>query len=217
MTESNIYAKVDYDSVPDRSTWGEEEAPLIQAIEKIVAGGTWLNLAAGDGRFNCELLRHCAEVVAADIDVKALEKLARRTPSNLRERMRVEIFDLTKQFPQPTSTFAGCFCTAAIHTFPAEKVRFAVSEIIRVVRPGGQIILDFRTDLKRLLSDGNLHHYPGEVTYSSEEGRALLESCFQGQSCEIIQFAIGPTLTNIGTISYSFEAQCLLLTCDVRK
>ena len=217
MSESNIYANVDYDSVPDQSTWGEEEAPLIQAIEKIVAGGTWLNLAAGDGRFNRELLEHCTEIVAADIDVKALEKLVRRTPFNLSERTRVEVFDLTKQFPHPTSTFAGCFCTAAIHTFPAEKVRSAVSEIIRVVRPSGRIILDFRTDLKRVLPDGNLHVYPGEFVYSTDEGRKLLEKCFQEQSYEIIQFALGPTLTNIGTISYSFEAQCLLLTCEVSK
>jgi ubiquinone/menaquinone biosynthesis C-methylase UbiE len=217
MSESNIYAGVDYDSVPGKSTWGDEEMPLLQAIERLVSGGKWLNLAAGDGRFNSTLLDHCEEVVAADIDSKALAKLVRRAPSNVGKRLHTESFDLTKRFPYRSSSFAGCFCAAAIHTFHPDQVQFAVSEMIRVVRPHGRIILDFRADLKRLLPDGSWHVYPGEFVYSCEAGRTLLEKCFQGQSCEIIQFALGPTLTNIGTISYSFEAECLLLTCEVQK
>jgi SAM-dependent methyltransferase len=203
--------------VPDKSTWGAEEPLLLQAIEDNVSGTPWLNLAAGDGRFNTKLLNYCDEVVAADIDEKALAKLVRCTPANLSERLKTDKFDLTRTFPYPQSFFAGCFCTAAIHTFHPAQVKFAISEIIRVVVPGGRIILDFRTDLKRLLSDGSLYLYEGECAYSANEGRTLLEKCFHEQNYDVVQFELEPRLTKIGTVSYSFSAECLLLTCQVTK
>lgn len=92
-----------------------------------------------------------------------------------------------------------------------------VSEIIRVGRPGSAIIVDFRTDIRRVLPDGTLYIYPEEYSYNMCEGRTLIEQCFAGQSYEISRYEKLPAPRTIGTISYIYESQCLLITARVKK
>ena len=50
------------------SKWGIEEKETLNAINKIGFKGRILDIAAGDGRFNEELLKVAKEVIAIDIN-----------------------------------------------------------------------------------------------------------------------------------------------------
>ncbi len=176
-----------------------------------------MNLAAGDGRFNNTLLKHSDHVIASDNDERALNKLVRLTSSELKNKLKIEKFDLTKEFPFPDSSFDGCFCAATLHIFAPSSVQFIISEITRVTVPSGHIIIDFCTNTRRTLPDGNLYIYPGETSYSTEQGRALLQKCFESQNYDLCEDELGPDKISIGTHCYVYTSHCLLLICKVQK
>ncbi len=51
--KENIYAdEVDYDDASNFSVWGTEDKATTDLLEGTHIVGKWLNLCAGDGRFN---------------------------------------------------------------------------------------------------------------------------------------------------------------------
>lgn len=152
------------------SKWGEEEKETIQAIEKIGFKGRVLNIAAGDGRFNEELLKLADEVVAVDINEKELKELEEKCPKDLKSKLKTKCVDITKKFPFEQNTFDGIFCTGTLHLFDMQTIKDILSEIKRVLKNNGKILLDFATDISRLDFDNNKVTFGGEGNYTLEQG-----------------------------------------------
>lgn len=75
------------------SKWGIEEKETLNAINKIGFKGKILNIAAGDGRFNEELLKVANEVVAIDINENELKELESKCPEELRYKLNTKIIE----------------------------------------------------------------------------------------------------------------------------
>src|SRR3990167_2199248 len=150
--ENHIYTEgIDYSQSEKPSIWGTGDKDSLELLKKIEIHGKWLNLAAGDGRYNLNLLEKADSVVASDIDESALDKLRQNTPDELRAKLQTEVFDVTKKFPFENDSFDGVFCTGTLHLFPTEILRQILSEIDRILKPSGRILIDFATDIKRIL------------------------------------------------------------------
>jgi len=92
-----------------------------------------LDLAAGTGKLTRLLVRHFARVVAVEPD-DALRALIRGA----------ETFAGTaEKIPLPDASVDGVFCAEAFHWFDAPR---AVTEIARVLRPGGSVVVCFNSD-----------------------------------------------------------------------
>ncbi|MDE6292553.1 MAG: class I SAM-dependent methyltransferase, partial [Bacilli bacterium] len=137
------------------SKWGIEEQETLDAIKKMNMQGTILNLAAGDGRFNNYLLEYADKVVAVDKSASELEILKSNCPELLNNKLETEVIDITKKIPFADSTFDGIFCTGFLHLFKREIIASIITEMKRLLKDGGNIILDFATDIRRLDKDNN--------------------------------------------------------------
>lgn len=67
---------IDYSKTFDYSIWGSDTKLVVDHMKRMPVG-TWLNIAAGDGRY-CEFMGLLAEhILAIDVDASALAKLER--------------------------------------------------------------------------------------------------------------------------------------------
>ncbi len=161
------------------SKWGEEEKETIQAIEKIGFKGKVLNIAAGDGRFNKELLNLANEVVAVDINEEELKELESKCPKELKCKLNTKCIDITKKLPFEENTFDGVFCTGTLHLFDAQTIKTILNEIKRVLKNNGKILLDFATDISRLDFNNNPVVFDNEGNYTLEQGIKIFQDSFR--------------------------------------
>jgi ubiquinone/menaquinone biosynthesis C-methylase UbiE len=89
-----------------------------------------LDLAAGTGKLTRLLARHFDRVAAVEPD-DALRALIREAKV---------LAGSAEQIPLPNGSVDGVFCAEAFHWFDATR---AVSEIARVLRPGGSLVICF--------------------------------------------------------------------------
>lgn len=172
-------AGINYFATGKNSIWGPVEQATIQQLKRLVIRGRWLNLAAGDGRYNLNLLKRADFVVAADADKGALSKLWHSTPVKYRKKLSVKVFDLTQAFPFADHSFDGVFCTGTLHLFPKKILRQVISQIDRVLRPNGKVILDFATDVQRIMSNGKSLVLGREPLYTLAGAETMLEDLFR--------------------------------------
>ena len=59
---------INYFETSKVSIWGTGDKDTLELLKKVEIRGKWLNLAAGDGRYNLNLLEKADFVVASDID-----------------------------------------------------------------------------------------------------------------------------------------------------
>ncbi len=170
---------INYFDTGKASIWGTGDKDTLEFLKKIEIHGKWLNLAAGDGRYNLILLEKADFVVASDIDESALSKLRHSTPEEYRKKLDIKAFDITKKFPFEDSLFDGIFCTGTLHLFPREVLRQIVFEISRVLKPNGKIIIDFATDIKRVSPNGKLITFGKEPLYDLKNAKRILETLFE--------------------------------------
>ena len=107
----------DYSDSSKSSVWGTEEESTKKCIINSNVHGSWLNLCAGDGRFNNLLLQRANKVVVADIDINPLNKLKRNTPDSLKNKLTTQIFNIVGAFPFQNKSFDGIFCVGTLHLF----------------------------------------------------------------------------------------------------
>ena len=176
---------IDYASSLERSVWGIELEGTGSFIRGANLQGRWLNLCAGDGRYNSLVLDRCESLTVVDLDPEVLVRLTQRTPENLRSKLVIEHADITERFGFHDSFFDGAICTGSLHLFDPREVKHILSELTRVIRSGGELVLDFAADVRREKPDGSLYHYPHEHPYSMQEGRDLVFSQFPGATYEI--------------------------------
>ena len=206
--------EIDYRTTGKTSIWGPGDKATLALLHKHCVQGKWLNLAAGDGRYNLELLKKVDSVVASDIDESALEKLRRQTPARYKRKLQTHVFDMTRHFPFSSSSFNGVFCTSTLHYFPKEILLRIFSEADRVLKPKGKIIVDFATDIKRIQPDGTLYVRKPEPEYSSVEGKAMLESLLQRYRVEMDISEVQPEEIRIPHRVYKLSCTLIVLLAE---
>ncbi len=132
------------------SVWGKGDKITLKILKNLEIKGTWLDLAAGDGRYVPEMLDKADKLIVSDIDKVALNNLLSATPEEKKHKVVSKPFDMTRKFPFEDMSFDGVFCTGALHLFSEAKLRRVFSEIYRMLKPNGMLIADFAADIKRV-------------------------------------------------------------------
>ena len=210
--QENIYTDdVDYANTPDNSVWGTEDKATADLLEKTHVAGKWLNLCAGDGRFNNQLLEKADEIIAVDIDENALQKIVRITPDTLRKKLIVKTANIAKPFPFANDVFDGIFCVGTLHLFPKLIFKSILDEMGRVLKSGGRIIIDFATDIKRTYPDGSLWIVETEPNYTLEEALIFLKEMFKDYEVSITTDKVEPEKVRLNDKEYIFTSNFILL------
>ena len=210
-----IFAEgIDYSKTETTSIWGTGDKDTLELLKKIGIRGKWLNLAAGDGRYNLNLLEKADFVVASDIDESALNKLWQNTPDDFKTKLQTKVFDITKKFPFENNSFDGVFCTGTLHLFPKEILRQIFSEIDRILKPNGRILIDFATDIKRILPDGKLYIRKSEPQYKNEEATKFLTELLNNYKVQIVESEVPEEEIKTRGFVYRFSCKFILLTAD---
>ena len=195
------------------SIWGSGDKDTLEILKDVEIHGKWLNLAAGDGRYNLELLKKVDSVVASDIDESALNKLWHNTPERYKPKLETKIFDISKKFPFGDNSFDGVFCTGVLHLFPTNVFRKIAYEIDRVLKPHGRAIIDFATDIKRVLPKGKLIRFGDEPGYDLNKASALLKRVFSNYEIRMYKSKVSEKM-KMGNPSYKFSCNFILLIAD---
>ncbi len=182
FTEGLDYSKTGPDSI-----WGAGYDKTLGLLKRIKLHGKWLNLAAGDGRYNLNLLKKADFVVASDIDESALSKLWHNTPKEYKKKLDTKAFDMTKKFPFEDSEFNGVFCTGILHLFPKEVLKKVVFEVNRILKSHGTIIFEFPANIKRISKDGKFIKFGKEHSYTVDEAKRTLRNLFKGYKIEMYE------------------------------
>jgi len=210
--DKNIYSEgIDYTLTGDKSIWGTEDRLTVDALKRDDIRGRWLNLCAGDGRFNDLLLQKTDQVVASDIDPGALEKLQRITPQDLKSKLTLQICNVTEPLPFADAFFDGIFCTGTLHLFPRPVFMKIGDELDRILKPGGVMVLDFATDIRRVRPDGSLYTVQGEPLYTQAEALDFLKECFADFQTEFQTASVEPEEVHVRGESYMFSSNFILL------
>jgi ubiquinone/menaquinone biosynthesis C-methylase UbiE len=209
--QENIFTdEIDYAKTGNNSVWGDEDKATNDLI-KTIKGGKWLNLCAGDGRFNLHLLERAEQVTAADIDPSALQKLYRITPLELIKKLATRSMNVTMPFPFETETIDGIFCSGTLHLFPKDIFKRIFQEMDRVLKHNGKMIIDFATDIERRYPDGSLWIVKNEPNYSLQEALAFLQNIFQDYSVQIVTDKVEPEKVQLGDKEYMFSSNFILI------
>lgn len=107
------------------------------------AGDRVLDIGAGPGRFTLELARLGADVVVADLSPGQLELNRRRlVDAGLEERIVDRIVaDVTELTGFDDGAFDAVVCFGGPVSYAHERSEDAVSELVRVTRPGGHVLI----------------------------------------------------------------------------
>jgi len=202
---------INYFTTGETSIWGTGDNETLELLEKEEIKGKWLNLAAGDGRYNLNLLKKADFVVASDIDESALSKLYHTTPEKYRARLETKVFDVTKSFPFDNASFDGIFCAGIFHLFSRDIFRKIFHEMDRILKSNGKIIIDFATDIKRVSPNGKLIVFGDEPQYTLEEAKELLKEVFKEYKIRIQELHVFEEEFKAASPPYKFSCKGVLL------
>lgn len=201
---------INYSKTGGVSIWGTGDKDTLGLLDKTGISGRWLNLAAGDGRYNLHLLKKADFVVASDIDGGALSKLWQTTPKEYRGKLQIKVFDIAKRFPFRDGFFDGVFCTGTLHLSPREVLLRIFGEINRVLKPRGEIIIDLATDIRRVLPDGRLYFVKNEPQYDLGEGKRLLKEMLKNYELRLYESEVPEEEIRMGNRKYKFSSRFIL-------
>lgn len=202
---------IDYLKTGKRSIWGGCDPETLKVLRPLRLKGTWLHLAAGDGRYNALLLRKVDKLIASDIDPSALEKSRRNVLSKYRKKFSLKAFDVVKKFPFEADSIDGVFCVGTLHLFPKHVLRRITREIDRVVRPRGMVFVDFATHVKRVRFDGKPYIVHGEPLYTNADAKKTLEKMFQGYKTKFWKGSIPKESYPSANPPYTYESKFLIM------
>ena len=97
-------------------------------------GGRLLHAGCGSGQVDSDL-GSSVKVTALDLSMAALEVYARSNAGS--RRVRASVFEI----PFPDGTFDGAYNLGVIEHFDEQQIRLMLSEMMRVVKPGGKVIV----------------------------------------------------------------------------
>jgi ubiquinone/menaquinone biosynthesis C-methylase UbiE len=167
---------INYFETEQASIWGQEDQETKAILDKVVKPTSrWLNLGAGDGRYNTFILSKSLSVTSQDIDLGALSKLWHNTPINLRDKLSIIESNIADPLPLPSSSFDGVFCAGLLHLFPKKIVKNILGEISRVLKIDGSLIINLAANIERKGKDGKLVIFGDEPLYSVEGTKQLYQ------------------------------------------
>lgn len=197
------------------STWGKGEELTSDKIEEEAIRGKWLDLGAGDGRYIPELLQKADELVLGDIDANETEKAQKSLSEKQKEKIKIKIFDMTKRFPFENYTFDGVFCTGTLHLFNKDKLNFIFQEISRILKPKGKLIIDFATDVKKILPNGEKTILKDRPDYSliwkKNEVKEMLKEMLKNYDLEFEESVFSDDLTKNPEYGFVTEGKFFLV------
>ena len=109
--------------------------------EHIRPGDRILEAGAGPGRFTLELAKLGATVVVGDISPRQLELHAERTvdvEASIEARELLDIVDLSRY---ADASFDAVVCFGGPLSYVLDEVNTALTELLRVTKPGGYVLL----------------------------------------------------------------------------
>lgn len=118
-------------------------AVLLEEIDRLgeAAAGTWLEAGCGTGRLVCALAKRGHHVVGCDVSGSMLVR-ARRNVERLGFASRVVLAQSSLfALPVPSASMSGATCAGVIEYF--DDPGPALSELARVLRPGGHLAVTF--------------------------------------------------------------------------
>ncbi len=204
---------IDYSKTGETSIWGPGDEDTLRLLKNTEIHGKWLNLAAGDWGYTSNLLKKADFVIASDIDESALNKLWQNTPKRYVKKLETKVFNITKSFPFENNEFDGVFCTGTLHLFPKNILQIIFLEINRVLKPHGRIIIDFATDIKRVLHNGKLITFGKEPLYTLEKAKMILKKLLKNYEIKMYESEI-PEYTTRTKPPYKFSSKFVLLVAD---
>ncbi|MHC1716280.1 MAG: class I SAM-dependent methyltransferase [Candidatus Dojkabacteria bacterium] len=172
---------IDYTKTSSNSIWGKDDKATEEMLRRTVKkGSTWVNLAAGDGRYNTLIASIADKVVDVDIDRGALDKLLRNTPEGYKSKIQLEVFNLVKKFPLESDMYDGVFNSGTLYVFPEDVFIEMASEISRILKVGGYIAIELGVNIKRISPTGEPVVFGDEPLYSREEAIVVMNKAFPG-------------------------------------
>jgi SAM-dependent methyltransferase len=196
------------------SIWGTGDKATLELLKMEEIKGRWLNLAAGDGRYNLNLLEKADFVVACDIDESALSKLYHTTPRKYRKKLEIKAFDISKPFPFADKSFDGIFCAGILHLFPTDVFRKISREIDRILKSKGKVIIDFATDIKRVTPNGKLLVFGDEPQYTLDAAKELMKDVFKKYRIRIQELEVSGEEYKEANPPYKFSSKGVLLVAE---
>ncbi|MDO8647762.1 MAG: class I SAM-dependent methyltransferase [Candidatus Diapherotrites archaeon] len=205
---------LNYFATGKKSIWGSGDKETLKFLKKEKIRGKWLNLAAGDGRYNLKLLRKAGFVIASDIDKSALSKLYQGTPKEYLPKLRIKVFDITKRFPFKDSSFDGIFSAGVLHLFSTQILKKIVHEMDRTLNAKGKVLIDFATDIKRVSKNGELIVFESEPQYKLNEAKKLLKTAFKKYRVKIHELRVFEEEFKAVDKQYNFSCKGFLLVAE---
>ncbi len=205
---------IDYSNTEKTSIWGVGDEDTLELLREIKIRGKWLNLTAGDGRYNLNLLEKADFVVASDIDESALSKLLQNTPDKFKAKLQTKVFNVTKKFPFENSTFDGVFCTGTLHIFSRRILEKIILEIDRLLKPSGRVIIDFAADVKRIRFDRKPYIIKDEPKYTLAEAKTTLGNLFKNYKIKMYESEVPEEVLKEADPPYTFSCKFILLIAD---
>jgi len=210
--EKYLYTEgIDYAQTGNVSIWGTEDPLTQDVLLNSDIHGRWLNLCAGDGRFNTALLQHVQTVVATDVDPSALQKLQRLTPDALKPKLEIVTCNVVEPLPFQAAEFDGIFCTGTLHLFPKTIFQNILGELDRILKSGGRMIIDFATDIRRVRPDGSLYTVHGEPLYALDEALDFLKECLSAYAASFQTDTVAPEAVQVRGETYLFSCNYILI------
>jgi ubiquinone/menaquinone biosynthesis C-methylase UbiE len=100
------------------------------------SGDRILDAGAGTGNVTRLLAVPGARVIGIDFCAPALERCRQKVPS-----AEFRQADMTKPLPFESASFDKIACSVTLHFLDPERQQFALTELLRVLRPGGHLAL----------------------------------------------------------------------------
>ncbi len=209
---------INYFDTSKKSIWGKGDKETLKLLNREQIKGDWLNLAAGDGRYNIILLKKADSVTATDVDASALSKLWHYTPKEYKPKLKVKAFNFIDRFPFRDNSFDGIFSTGALHLVPQKTARKIFKEIDRILKPGGKIIIDFAVDAKRTkISDGTPYIIKNRNDYTLIGGKTFLKNALKNYKLKIIESKPIREVMKEANPAYILNCKFLLLVAKKKK
>lgn len=163
-----------------------------------------LDLGCGAGRHLAFLAKEGFEVVGLDSSPVALELSHRRLEEEgLIAQAELIRADMTK-IPYPDGSFDAAIAIAAIYHGTLSQVRQAVSEIHRVLRPGGWALIEFKS--KRSYRYGKGQEIEPDTFIADSGGDAGIPHHYSDRA-EVEQFTRDFILHEINHMEQIFEGK----------
>jgi ubiquinone/menaquinone biosynthesis C-methylase UbiE len=125
----------------------QEDIPKIVNLFKKKGVKRVLDLGCGSGRQVVYLAKHGFDVYGIDIAKEGI-KIARNWLKEENLKVNLKVGDIYKKLPYQNNFFDAIISTQTLHHNKIEKIRKAIKEVERVLKPRGLIFITMRRALR---------------------------------------------------------------------